>query len=231
MRTTRSLILSIVCLSLAVAGCGSTDLGDILGGGSSPSQLDDVRGTVERVDTGSRIIWLEAEDYRSELRNEDDQVALYYDDQTRVEFEGRTYDPEDLERGDRIAADVERSGSRLVANQIEVLSDISRGSGTGSSTGSSYADLRGLVRSVDTGDRTIELENVDAERSFESDVRSGRLVVHYDADTVVRFEGRNYEPENLERGDEVEVEVRDLGSRLLAEQIEVVRDARASSRF
>ncbi len=232
MRTTRSFLLSIVCLSLAVAGCGSTDIGDILGGGSSPSQLDDVRGTVERVDTGSRIIWLEAEDYRSELRSEDDQVALYYDDQTRVEFEGRTYEPGDLERGDRIAADVERNGSRLVANQIEVLSDISRGSGTGSSTGSSYADLRGIVRYVDTGDRTIELESVDAERSFESDVRSGRLVVHYDADTVVRFEGRNYEPENLERGDEVEVEVRDLGSRLLAEQIEVVRDARgASSRF
>lgn len=229
MRTTRSLILSIVCLSLAVAGCGSTDIGDILGGGSSPSQLDGVRGTVERVDTSSRIIWLEAEDYRSELRNADDQVALYYDDQTRVEFEGRTYDPEDLERGDRIAAEVDRNGSRLVANQIEVLSDISRGSG--SSTGSSYADVRGLVRYVDTGDRTIELENVDVERSFESDVRSGRVVVHYDADTVVRFEGRNYEPENLERGDEVEVEVRDLGSRLLAEQIEVVRDARASSRF
>ena len=229
MRTTRSFLLSIVCLSLALAGCGSTDIGDILGGGSSPSRLDDVRGTVQRVDTGSRIIWLEAEDYRSELRNEDEQVALYYDDQTRVEFEGRTYDPEDLERGDRIAAEVDRNGSRLVANQIEVLSDISRGSG--SSTGSSYADVRGFVRYVDTGDRTIELENVDVERSFESDVRSGRLVVHYDADTVVRFEGRDYEPENLERGDEVEVEVRDLGSRLLAEEIEVVRDARASSRF
>jgi hypothetical protein len=229
MRTTRTFLLSVICLSLAVAGCGSTDLGDILGGGSSPSRLDDVRGTVQRVDTGSRIIWVEAEDYRSELRNEDDQVALYYDDQTRVEFEGRTYEPDDLERGDRIAADVERNGSRLVANQIEVLSDISRGSG--SSTGSSFADVRGIVRSVDTGDRTIELENVDVERSFESDVRSDRLVLHYDADTVVRFEGRNYEPENLERGDEVEVEVRDLGSRLLAEEIEVVRDARASSRF
>ena len=231
MRTTRSLILSVVCLSLAVAGCGSTDLGDILGGGSSPSRLDDVRGTVQRVDTGSRIIWVEAEDYRSELRNEDDQVALYYDDQTRVEFEGRTYEPDDLERGDRIAAEVDRNGSRLVANQIEVLSDISRGSGTGSSTGSSFADVRGFVRYVDTGDRTIELENVDVERSFESDVRSDRLVLHYDADTVVRFEGRSYPPENLERGDEVEIEVRDLGSRLLAEEIEVVRDARANSRF
>lgn len=229
MKTTRSFILPVLCLALAAAGCGSTDIGDILGGGGSPSGVADVRGTVERVDTGSRIIWLEAEDYRSSLRNEDDQVALYYDDQTRVEFEGRTYEPNDLERGDRIAADVERNGSRLVANQIEVLSDISRGSG--SSTGSSYADVRGFVRSVDTGDRTIELEDVDVDRSFDADVRNDRLVLHYDADTVVRFEGRNYEPENLERGDEVEVEVRDLGSRLLAEEIEVVADARASSRF
>ena len=231
MRTTRTFLLSAICLSLAVAGCGSTDLGDILGGGSSPSGLDDVRGTVQRVDTGSRIIWVEAEDYRSELRNEDDQVALYYDDQTRVEFDGRTYEPDDLERGDRIAADVERSGSRLVASQIEVLSDISRGSGTGSSTGS-YADVRGFVRSVDTGDRTIEVEDAQVDRQFESDARNGVVILHYDADTRVEFEGRNYEPENLERGDEIEVEVSDLGSRLLAEEIVVVADARErSSRF
>jgi len=229
MTTTRSLILSVVCLALAVAGCGSGGLEDILGGGSSPSRLDDVRGTVERVDTGARIIWVEAEDYRSALRNEDDRVALYYDDQTRVEFEGRSYEPEDLERGDRIAADVERNGSRLVASQIEVLSDISRGSG--SSTGS-YADVRGFVRYVDTGDRTIELERAEVDRQFESDARNGVVVLHYDADTRVEFEGRNYEPENLERGDEIEVEVRDLGSRLLAEEIVVVADARErSSRF
>ena len=229
MTTTRSLILSVVCLALAVAGCGSGGLEDILGGGSSPSRLDDVRGTVERVDTGARIIWVEAEDYRSALRNEDDRVALYYDDQTRVEFEGRSYEPEDLERGDRIAAAVDRNGSRLVANRIEVLSDISRGSG--SSTGS-YADVRGFVRYVDTGDRTIELERAEVDRQFESDARNGVVVLHYDADTRVEFEGRNYEPENLERGDEIEVEVRDLGSRLLAEEIVVVADARErSSRF
>jgi hypothetical protein len=228
MRTTRTFLLSVICLSLAVAGCGSGGLGDILGGGGSPSGLDDVRGTVQRVDTGSRIIWVDAEDYRSELRNEDDQVALYYDDQTRVEFEGRTYEPGDLERGDRIAADVERNGSRLVANQIEVLSDISRGSGTGSSTGS-YADVRGFVRYVDTGDRTIEVERAQVDRQFESDARNGVVVLSYDADTRVEFEGRsNYEPENLERGDEIEVEVRDLGSRLLAEEIVVVADARSS---
>lgn len=227
MRVIRTTIPTTIFALLLLAGCGSGGLDDILGGGS-PTRLDDLRGTVQRVDTGARIIWVEAEDsYRRELRNEEDQVALYYDDRTVVEFEGRDYRPQDLERGDRIAAEVDQSGSRLVADRIEVLYDVSRGGSSGSTT---YADVRGVVRYVDTRDRTIELEDVDVDRSFDGDVRGGRLTLHYDADTVVRFEGRRYEPENLERGDEVEVEVRDLGSRLLAEEIEVVQDAR-SSRF
>ncbi|HEX5758458.1 MAG TPA: hypothetical protein VF121_04650 [Thermoanaerobaculia bacterium] len=226
MRTTRAFLLTTVCLGLALAGCGSGGLGDILGGSSPPGRLDDdLRGTVERVDTRDRIIWVEADSsYRSELRDAGDQVALYYDEDTIVEYEGRTFEPDALERGDRIAADVERSGSRLVANQIEVLYDVTQGSGSGSN--SSLADVRGLVRYVDTRDRTIELERAQVDRQFESDERDGVVVLHYDADTVVEFEGRRYEPENLERGDEVEVEVRDLGSRLLAEEIVVVADAR-----
>ena len=61
--------------------------------------------------------------------------------------------------------------------------------------------------------------------------RSGRsdvIVVHYDAQTVVEFEGKRYTPDNLERGDEVEVEVRDSNGRLMAEEILVVRDSRDS---
>ena len=37
--------------------------------------------------------------------------------------------------------------------------------------------------------------------------------------TVVEFEGRRYEPANLERGDAVEVQIRDSGGQLLAERI------------
>jgi hypothetical protein len=50
------------------------------------------------------------------------------------------------------------------------------------------------------------------------------VVVHYDSSTIVEFEGRRYQPENLERGDEVEVELRDSGGRLLAEEILVVAE-------
>ena len=35
-----------------------------------------------------------------------------------------------------------------------------------------------------------------------------------------------YQPENLERGDEVQIDIRDVGGRLLAEEILVVADAR-----
>jgi len=53
------------------------------------------------------------------------------------------------------------------------------------------------------------------------------VVVHYDSETVVEFEGRRYQPENLERGDEVQIDLRDVGGQLLAEEIQVVSDARS----
>jgi hypothetical protein len=51
--------------------------------------------------------------------------------------------------------------------------------------------------------------------------------VHYDAETVVEYQGRFYGLDSLERGDVVDVDVTDTGSRLIAEQIEVVHDVRA----
>jgi hypothetical protein len=52
-------------------------------------------------------------------------------------------------------------------------------------------------------------------------------MVHYDAQTVVEFQGRRYQPENLEQGDVVEVSVRDSGGQLMAEQITVVRESQS----
>jgi hypothetical protein len=76
--------------------------------------------------------------------------------------------------------------------------------------------VRGTVRSVDTRSRTV---NVDT---------SSRVVtVYYDSNTTVEFQGRTYQPENLERGDQVEIDTRDAsGGRLLAEQITVLNDSR-----
>lgn len=239
MKLQRISFLAALVAALVLTGCGSSGLGDILGGGTSSGggtstndpyeqNTGNVRGTVERVNTTERYIVVDREETSSNLRNGgDDEVVLYYDDRTTVEHQGRTYTPNDLEAGDRILADVESSGNRLRVEEIQVLYDVT------SNTTDDYEDdrydndngsydtrtqeLRGTVRYVDTRDQTLELEP--------STGRSGLVVVHYDASTIVEFEGRRYKPENLERGDRVEVEVRELNGRMIAEEILVVGEA------
>lgn len=231
MKLQRISFLAALVAAFILTGCGSSGIGDILGGGTGTSTNDpygqnisNVRGTVERVNTTERYIVVDAEQTTSNLRNGDDELVLYYDDRTTVEHQGRNYTPADLEAGDRILADVDQSGSRLVAEEIQVLYDVT-------SNDTDYDDddndndpydtrtteLRGTVRYVDTRDQTLELEP--------STGRSGLVVVHYDSSTIVEFEGRRYRPENLERGDRVEIEVRELNGRMVAEEILVVGEA------
>jgi hypothetical protein len=233
MRNNPSIRFLIPLFALAVlAGCAG--MGDILGG--DPDRRDpydpndryetvtDLRGTVERVDTRDRFIVVDAEGTgRYNLRNEGDgEVVLYYDDRTVVEYQGRTYRPADLERGDRIAASVEQSGSRLIAEQIEVLYDVTSGGVLDGDRGDRLTELRGVVRYVDTRSRVLEIEPSDT-RYGQGDV----VRVDYDADTIVEFEGRRYQPENLERGDLVEIELRDFGDRRVAREILVIEEVRA----
>lgn len=236
MRTLRYSFLAALAAATLLTGCSSAGVGDIFGDRDpNPSTSDDnwvsgdLRGTIERVDTSSRYIVVDAESMtRTDLRNGDDEVVLYYDDRTTVQHEGRSYRPQDLERGDRIAAEIERSGDRFFVEEIEVLYDVTGDSGSGGVLDDDdddvrTADLRGTVRSVDTRDRTLEVESARYSSSFSTTGRANDVVVvHYDANTTVEFQGRRYGPENLERGDSVEIELRDLGSRLLAEEIEVV---------
>ena len=219
---------------LTVTACGSSGVGDILGSprdpqSSYPSSVSDVRGTVERVDTQNRFIVVNGEDsYRSNLRNGNEEITVYYDNNTTVRHEGRTYRPEDLERGDRVEINVDQSGSRLIAQDIQVLYDATAGTSTGSQDDyRTTSEVRGIVRYIDTQARTLEIEPRSS--SF-STGRSDVVTVRYDTSTTVEFEGRSYKPENLERGDEVEIEVRDLNGQLLAEQILVVGEGRSTSR-
>lgn len=228
MKIQRISFLAALVAALVLTGCGSSGIGDILGGSTGGStndpynqNINNVRGTVERVNTTERYIVVDAEETTSNLRNGgDDEMVLYYDDRTTVEFQGRTFTPADLEAGDRILADVDSNGSRLLAEEIQVLYDVTSNT-TDNDDNDPYdtrtQELRGTVRYVDTGDRTLELEP--------STGRSGLVVVHYDANTIVEFEGRRYQPENLERGDRVEVEVRESGGRMIAEEILVVGEA------
>lgn len=229
-----SSLAALAVLALVTAACGSIGLPDILGGDSDDRRTGGdfvtVRGVVEDVDTRSRLIVVDGDvDYNLRNAGGGDRLTLYYDSDTTVIFDGRTYDPADLERGDRIVADVDDTGSRLLADRIEVTYDVTGGVGSGSvSDDERFAELRGTVRSIDTAARTLQLERASYTSGFTTTPGGGDVVtVHWDAETVVEYEGRFYGPDSLERGDVVDVEVTETGSRLLAEEIEVVRDVRA----
>jgi len=241
MRTIRTTgLLTALAATTLLTGCLSTGP-DVYGRDRDPYGYDnrganDVQGTVERVDpVNRRIVVAESERTddrydRNDPRNGDHgrEIAIYYDDRTVVEREGRTYRPQDLERGDEIRAEVERTDGGLMVQQIEVLSDVRESQAPEApeyrpapEDRRDVEPLRGTVRFVDPRARILEIQASPLSGS-RFNRRAGVIQVQYDADTTVELQGRRYSPENLERGDRVEIDVRDLGGRLLAEQIVVV---------
>ncbi|MFL6197357.1 MAG: DUF5666 domain-containing protein [Thermoanaerobaculia bacterium] len=252
MRKIMAFSIPAVLAAVLLTGCGSTGMGDVLGGGRTTDrtsdtgrydpynqQTGDVQGTVERVSTRDRYIAIdpEGDNSRYNLRNGsgNDEVIVYFDDRTPVEYQGRTFQPADLEPGDRVRVNIERSGDRLMAEQIQVLYDATGGTGdrysdrnndpynndtyNNNGTDNRYNDLRGTVRNVDTRNRTVEVERTQSGTLGRGDI----VLVRYDANTTVEYQGRRYAPENLERGDVVEITTRDgSGGSLLAQQIVVV---------
>lgn len=215
-----------------LAACGSSGLGDILGGGTNTggsNARSELRGTVDYVDTSNRSITLTNVSGRdtSMLSGGGNTVRVYYDDRTPVTYNNQTYRPQDLERGDEVSVRVQESGNNLVAESMTVVRDVSSGSSSGSypggSTypGGSNSDtvVRGTVRYVDTSRRTIEVDR-----------GNGSLAtVEYETNTPVYFNNQTYRAADLERGDEVDIRVRSTGNnRWLAEQVSVVRSVNGS---
>src|SRR5688500_11904507 len=97
--------LALTALLLAACGTGGGlgDLGSIILGSPSQEQSSDVKGTVASIDTGARRIDLDVS-YINNLRNTNggQRGSIYYDNNTRVVFNGRDYAVADLERGDEI---------------------------------------------------------------------------------------------------------------------------------
>jgi hypothetical protein len=240
----RPALLALLSLSLLFGGCAS---GGIFGnddddnGGYDDGDNDrdtrndrvtEVRGRVDGVDTRDEIIWVETSDvYRSDLRNgNDDRLPIYYDDQTEVEYDGRSYEPTALEEGDRVVIDVDDTGTRLYARDIEVTYDVTandRDDRDDDYDGDEMSELRGTVRWVDQDRRLMELEDTSWGFGSNRDRDDDDVVeVYYDTSTVVEYDGRRYSPENLERGDEVRIDVRRDGSRYEADEIQVVENVR-----
>lgn len=214
MKTTKSLAAASLMLVL-LAACGS--MGDILGGGSGqqPQGSYEIRGTVDSVDLNSRSIYLtNVTGYTSMLSNGGSAVRVYYEDGTPVDYNGQNYRPTDLERGDQVAVRVDESGNNLTAESFTVLRDVSSGTSPTYPSSSNETNIRGTVRYVDTARRTIELDRGSGSTTL----------VEFEANTPVRYNNQSYNPVDLERGDEIDIRVRDLGNgRFVARNISVIR--------
>ena len=121
--------LALTALLLGACGTGGTlgDLGSIILGSPSQEQPSDVKGTVSYVDTGARRIDMEV-GYINNLRNTDtsqQRGSIYYDNNTKVEFQGKSYSVADLERGDEIEVRGVNDNGKYVAQTITVVRDVS----------------------------------------------------------------------------------------------------------
>ena len=221
MNTARLRMLCLPIAALVMTGCALLGVGADSSTPSpspAPTSAAAVNGSVQSVDARAHTLTVGAgARTQMNLRNSD-RIVLTYDSSTVVEYQGqKSYNPEDLEVGDQIEAQVERSGDRLLARNIKVVYSVSGNSGTNSAAVTAWD---ATVRSVNSGNRTIEL------------VQSGReqypVTVHYDTNTRVEFQGRSYRPEDLERDDGVQVTTHSSGGQVIVDQIIVTRNANGS---
>lgn len=234
--TTGALLLLVGCVTPGAYGTQGgygTDgaYGGVPGGYQQPapgypSQYGStLQGTVDGVDAGYNRISLVVDDPRT---GRGQRTELRYDQNTRLMYQGRQHPVDGLERGDVIRVEVAQSGRELLARSIQVVRNV-RDSGYGGGYGDDryggnyddrygggYGnDLRGSVALVDTRARMIRLDGTGYGNGSQ---------VAYDGRTTVEYQGRNYRPENLQRGDQVRIQARQVGNnQWLAERVIVER--------
>ncbi|MBJ6980889.1 DUF5666 domain-containing protein [Luteimonas sp. MC1572] len=180
-----------------------------------PSQYgSQLQGTVDSVDTAYDRILLVVDDPRAGRAQ---RTEVRYDQRTRLFYQGRESSVEGLERGDVVRIDVAQSGRELWARQVEVVRNVREGGYGGGYGAGSAQDLRGSVALVDTRARLIRLDG----GGYGNNVQ-----LRYDGRTTVEYQGRSYRPEDMQRGDLVRIQARQVGNNeWLAERIFVERSA------
>ena len=174
-----------------------------------PSQYgSQLQGTVDGIDPSYNRLFVIVDDPRTGRAQ---RMDVRYDQRTRLFYQGQEQRIDGLERGDVIRIDVTQSGRELFARSIEVVRNVREG-GYGDSYGN---DVRGSVAFVDTRARMIRLDGAGY---------GNNVQMSYDARTTVEYQGRSYRPENLQLGDIVRIQARQIGNnQWLAERIIVER--------
>jgi hypothetical protein len=237
---------TVALLLMAACGTSGNGIGDIFGNGGYPTTSNaayQIRGTVDSVDTRGQSIFLtNVSGYNTNLNTgRSDSLRIYYDNRTTLNYQGQTFRPDQLERGDEVTVRVDQSGNQLIAETMDVTYNTRGGMASGSNgsygypsspsssypSQSQYSTIRGTVRNVDTRNQTIELENTNWVSGFRTNNSSSRFVVRYDPNASVDYNGQMYPLTNLERGDVVDVQLQDLGSsNYVAQRLTLVRNVR-----
>jgi len=205
---------------LLLASCGSTS--DIFGGGNNDTYNRTLHGTVDTVDLNSNsIVLTNTSGYTTNLSTgggAGNTVRVYFDNNTTVAYNGQTYRPENLDRGDQVDINVRQSsGNQLYADTMTVTYNANANS-SGVYASGNYS---GTVRYVDTSRRTIQLDRGNG---------SSYVTVDYDPNTTVIYNGRSYLPADLEVGDQVTIYTRDIGGgHVVASNIDVTRSMTSGS--
>lgn len=240
-------LLALGVLVLTLGGCAT---GGYLPGagtgypgqGGYPDQQypdqrgDTITGTVEGVDLRSQRMILSTQ---PGYGTGGSQVEVYFDRNTPLYYQGRQVAMQGLERGDVVRVQTGQSGGRLFARSAEVVHNVREGQYRGGQYGGGqYGDpyggqygggqqygteLRGTVGFVDPRSRVIELDR----GGYGGGQGDSRMRLRYDDRTLVEYQGRRYNPRDLDRGDQVRVQARRTGNNeLLAERIIVERSVR-----
>lgn len=147
-------------------------------------------------------------------------ISVQYDANTRVDYQGRAYRPEDLERGDGVRIIPRGPGEPVVAAQIIVTDNA--GAGTGArAPAAGQRQLHGTVRNIDPNTRTLSLDSVSWAQGFDKNAPGASATVKYDSNTVVEYQGQRYGVANIEPGDVASVDVTPSGDGYLANRIVV----------
>lgn len=217
----------IATFALALGGCATTDLGVPIPGsypsgtpsGQYPTQQQGqlVNGQVADVDHQNARFMLATDNGQ--------RVELRYDQNTRAIYNGQQVAPNGLERGDRLRAEVVQTQGVWYARQIEVTQDVRGSQGSnypGGGYGTPYADLSGAITYVDTRNQIIQFTRGGYSGAAQQ--------VRYDNYTIVEYQGRQYRPENLQRGDSVRIVLRNTAAGAMQVADRVIVETAAGTR-
>jgi len=123
--------------------------GQRVGGGATGGAANQVSGTVRGVDTRNQQITLQ--------QTNGQNLAVGYDNNTRVVYQNQNYAVTNLEFGDQVVARVLNNNGTYYTDSIYVSQPVN-GSGTSSTANGNVQSFTGTLRSIDRANGAFSLD-------------------------------------------------------------------------